>query len=464
MEIHPITPDSPDPHARHALDAFNESAIPSSLRGRLLRLTLVLAIFGLVAGIGHYFRNATYYPFVVVNAADNLALTFLQHPTSDGNACAVLSTTIASLMRANCPNCSVVKQQCLTDLPLELGDLLSERPIAMPSAHILNGVIVFSHPDPQTALASCMESQRQAAASGQKVQVICNPADTPRPFPPNYKGTASATQAALRYFAQTIAVLGTALMIFLIIQLSAVRSPTDAVSLSSPAAIDFKLSNFFKRVADILLSLLALALLFPVLIVISTLLFILEAYPVFYISRRYISLDQCVSILKFRTMVKDATSARYRLHERYMRDGYLDIPLDCEVYTPIGRILERTQLVEVLQLFNVLIHGMSLIGNRPLPLENIELLKQFKGWEARFESPAGLTGLSQVVGKLNQSPVERLELESMYSSVYRGKSGNILLCDLFILYYTVRLLLFSKYLSLDQAKQLVIRASGTGRN
>ena len=161
-------------------------------------------------------------------------------------------------------------------------------------------------------------------------------------------------------------------------------------------------------------------------------------------------------------MVRDATSPKYRLRDRYMRDGYLDIPLDCEVYTPLGRLLERTQLVEVLQLFNILFHGMSLIGNRPLPLENIELLKRFKGWEARFDSPAGLTGLSQVVGKLNQSPAERLELESLYSSIYRSKNGNILLCDLFIYYYTIRLLLFGTYLSHEQAKRLATTASGTG--
>ena len=140
-----------------------------------------------------------------------------------------------------------------------------------------------------------------------------------------------------------------------------------------------------------------------------------------------------------------------------MRDGYLDIPLYCEVYTPIGRFLERTQLVEILQLFNILFHGMSLIGNRPLPRENIELLKQFPGWEGRFDSPAGITGLSQVVGKLNQTPQERLELECLYSNAYKSRNGNIFLCDLYIAYYTVRLLLFDQPLSIEGARRLLIR-------
>jgi putative colanic acid biosysnthesis UDP-glucose lipid carrier transferase len=143
-----------------------------------------------------------------------------------------------------------------------------------------------------------------------------------------------------------------------------------------------------------------------------------------------------------------------------MRDGFLDIPLDCEVYTPIGRFLERSQLVEVLQFFNIVFNGMSLIGNRPLPRDNIDLLQQFKGWENRFDCPAGLSGLSQIVGKLNQSAAQRLELECAYSSVYKSKSGNILLCDLFIVYYTIRLLLFGKPLSIDAAKRLAKAASG----
>jgi len=461
MGIHPLTPNSPDLPTGHTLDAVNEIQISSRMSSKLLRLTLVLSIFALVAGIGHYARNPSYYPLVVVDAADNLTLTFLQQPTSDGKACAVLATTIASLMQANCPTCKVIKQQCLTDLTPDLSELYSEKPIATPSAHILNGVIAYAHPDPKTALATCMESQRQATASGQQVQVTCNPADTPRAFPPSGNQASATTQAVLRYLAQSIAVLGAGLAIFLAIQLLAVRSPTDTVGASSRAEIDFKSSNFIKRVADILAALVLLCLLSPLLVLISTLIFVLEGYPIFYVSRRNVSLDQSVPILKFRTMVKDATSPKYRLRERFMRNGYLDIPHDCEVYTPIGRFLERSQLVELLQLFNILFHGMSLAGNRPLPRDNIELLKQFKGWEARFDSPAGLTGLSQVVGKLNQSPAERLELESLYSSVYKSKNGNILLCDLFIFYYTVRLLLFGKYLPIDEARRLAMRAAGT---
>lgn len=251
--------------------------------------------------------------------------------------------------------------------------------------------------------------------------------------------------------------------VILLVRSSTESDPVEVMDTREKPTPDFKLSNVAKRMTDIMVALVLLLLFAPVLMLVSVLIFVLEGYPVFYVSKRYISVDQCVSIIKFRTMVTDAKSDKYRLRERFMRDGYLDIPPSCEVFTPIGRILERTQIVEVLQLINVLVHGMSLIGNRPLPRENILLLKQFPGWERRFYSPAGLSGISQVVGKLNQSPEERLELESMYSDMYNSKHGNIFLCDIFIAYYTVRLLLTGKHLALRDAKRLLNRMTSPDR-
>jgi len=267
-------------------------------------------------------------------------------------------------------------------------------------------------------------------------------------------------QSFWHYVVRLILIIGAAVAVILVVQLLAVRNPAESIGVSSTPTAGLKLSNVAKRITDILVAATLLTLLSPVLVMASVLIFILEGYPVFYISKRYISLDQCVLVLKYRTMVRDATSPRYRLRERYMRNGYLDIPLDCEVYTPLGRVLERTQLVETLQFFNILLHGMSLIGNRPLPRDNIILLKQFEGWERRFDSPAGLTGLSQIVGKLNQTPQQRLELESMYANLYRSKTANIYLCDLYIAYYTVRLLFTGKTLGIADAKRLVDSVSG----
>jgi lipopolysaccharide/colanic/teichoic acid biosynthesis glycosyltransferase len=217
-----------------------------------------------------------------------------------------------------------------------------------------------------------------------------------------------------------------------------------------------RLNRILKKIFDLVLSFTMLVLISPLLIILALLILVFEGWPIFYISRRFIALDRSIPIFKFRTMVKDAKSPKYRLNERFMRDGYLDIPVDCEVYTPIGRWLEKTQLVEILQLFNVLFHGISLIGNRPLPLENINLLKKFEGWEGRFDSPAGISGITQVVGKMQQQPRERIELECLYSKLYRN--GNVFMCDLLIMWYTLRMVLFKKPLSIEAARNLILKA------
>ena len=159
--------------------------------------------------------------------------------------------------------------------------------------------------------------------------------------------------------------------------------------------------KFLKRIEDIVFSLIILIIFSPILILFSISSLILQGWPIFYISKRMIGLNKEINIIKFRTMVRDAKSEKYGLEKKYMKNGYLDIPMESEVFTPIGRILEKTQLVEVPQVFAVLFGKISFVGNRPLPHSNIEVLKEKypEIWKRRFNSPAGITGISQVVGK-----------------------------------------------------------------
>jgi lipopolysaccharide/colanic/teichoic acid biosynthesis glycosyltransferase len=210
-----------------------------------------------------------------------------------------------------------------------------------------------------------------------------------------------------------------------------------------------------KRLFDVLIAAPLLLMALPVMFCAAICVLVTEGRPIFYLSTRYMGLHRSIRVLKFRTMVRDATSPRHKLNERFMRDGYLDIPVNCEIYTPVGRILERLQIVELPQLINVLVHGMSLVGNRPLPKENLELLAKFPIWENRFDSPAGITGIAQIVGKLNLMPAQRLRLESLYSKVYL--KGNIFKCDLFIIWHTmVAVLLQNKGITFDRAETFLL--------
>ena len=219
------------------------------------------------------------------------------------------------------------------------------------------------------------------------------------------------------------------------------------------------LFRILKRFEDIMFSTLILTLLSPALIICMFLILILEGWPIFYISKRMVGINKEINIFKFRTMVKDAKSDKYGLEKKYMRDGYLDIPLASEVYTPFGRILEKTQIVEVPQFFSVLFGKISFVGNRPLPYNNIQLLKKNypQNWADRFKSPAGITGITQIVGKFDLSPAQRLELECLYSKVYQ--EGNVLKADTYIFFSTIILLLLqdsSAYRSYKSAKRILL--------
>jgi lipopolysaccharide/colanic/teichoic acid biosynthesis glycosyltransferase len=223
-----------------------------------------------------------------------------------------------------------------------------------------------------------------------------------------------------------------------------------------------KFQQRLKRVIDVILAASILVCASPFLLLVALLIWILEGRPIFYVSRRHVTADRTIPILKFRTMVRDATDPKYRLRERFMKDGYLDIPRTCEVYTPIGRFLERVQIVEVPQMINVIFHGMSLIGNRPLPAENVRLLKKYPNWNARFDSPAGITGLAQVVGKIRLRPEQRLGLEAAYSKRYQR--GDIMLCDVFIFFSTLAVIFLSLNVRVDTAYRLIGMGAPENRN
>lgn len=84
--------------------------------------------------------------------------------------------------------------------------------------------------------------------------------------------------------------------------------------------------------------------------------------------------------------------------------------------TKVGAFIRKTSIDELPQLFNVIKGDMSIVGNRPLPLYEAELLTS-DGWSERFLGPAGITGLWQVYkrGRSEMSDEERKALDNQYA-------------------------------------------------
>ena len=184
-----------------------------------------------------------------------------------------------------------------------------------------------------------------------------------------------------------------------------------------------------KRVFDIVSSLILLLLLSPLLLLIALLVKITSSGPVIYVQER-VSLDgTCFPIFKFRTMSCNAES----------RGPGWTRPNDSRV-TFLGRILRRTSMDELPQLFNVLRGDMSIVGPRPeRPVYIKEFKKRIPGYMLRHKVPAGITGWAQVNGWRGDTSIDkRIEFDLHYIENWS------LIMDLKILFMTLVWGLFGK--------------------
>ncbi len=152
-----------------------------------------------------------------------------------------------------------------------------------------------------------------------------------------------------------------------------------------------------KRLFDFSLSLVLVTLLIPVFLLIALLIKLDSRGPVFYVSRRYGRKGKVFPMLKFRSMVFDAEKRICEIQDKNEVDGPIfKIKKDPRV-TRLGRFLRRYSLDELPQIINVLKGEMSLVGPRPLPIEQIEKedLRQLK----RLAVRPGITGLWQIRGR-----------------------------------------------------------------
>ena len=218
-----------------------------------------------------------------------------------------------------------------------------------------------------------------------------------------------------------------------------------------------KINLFLKRAFDIVVSFVAIVFLIviPVFIVVPVAIKLTSKGPAVFTQKRIGKDGKPFVMYKFRTMIV----------EQYDKNGH-EIMSEDRI-TKIGKILRKTSLDELPQLFNVLNGTMSFIG--PRPMLDYQAPRCIGEEKLRFEMRPGLTGLAQVKGRNNLQWEERIRYDIEYIKTFT------FWLDIVILFKTVLLVLkkqgtdvvteyrgvsrFSKHYVPEEAEELV--GSGT---
>ena len=188
-------------------------------------------------------------------------------------------------------------------------------------------------------------------------------------------------------------------------------------------------SRLVKRALDLTIAGLGFILIAPLFLFIAVAIKLDSRGPVFFRQRRMGQNDVPFDMLKFRTMIEGADEQKAGLRDRNEAgEGLFKVEDDPRI-TRVGRLLRRTSLDELPQLLNVLRGEMSLVGPRPLVIdEDVRIA----GWRRdRLQLPPGMTGLWQVFGSA------RIPMDEMVKIDYRYGANWSLWLDVKILLQTV---------------------------
>ncbi|MBQ7005882.1 MAG: sugar transferase [Clostridia bacterium] len=160
-----------------------------------------------------------------------------------------------------------------------------------------------------------------------------------------------------------------------------------------------------KRGFDILLSLVAIIISSPFMAVTAIAIKAYDGGDVLYKQVRLTTNGKKFKVLKFRSMIQNAE-----------KDGVARLASEGDSrITPVGKIIRKTRLDELPQLFNILKGDMSFVGPRP---ERPEIAEQYEKempeFALRLQVKAGLTGYAQVYGKYNTPPYDKVQMDLMY--------------------------------------------------
>lgn len=188
-------------------------------------------------------------------------------------------------------------------------------------------------------------------------------------------------------------------------------------------------TRYIKRFIDFFLSLLALLVFTPLILILIILLSIQNNFNPFFLQKRVGKNNSVFKVIKFKTM-----------NDKKDKDG--NLLKDKERLTKLGKIVRKTSLDELPQLFNVIKGDMSIVGPRPLLIEYLPYYNNYH--IRRHEVLPGITGLAQVNGRNFLKFSERFNLDVEYVDTISFK------LDLIIIFKTVQKIFKSSEISMGR--------------
>ncbi len=180
-----------------------------------------------------------------------------------------------------------------------------------------------------------------------------------------------------------------------------------------------------KRTFDLIVSCLAFIVLSPIFLIVAIAIKLEDGGPAFYMQERVTQGGRRFMIYKFRSMIVNAE-----------KNGEVIPATDHDSrITKVGRIIRACRVDELPQLINIINGDMSIVGPRPERVEHVEkYTEMIPEFQLRTKVKGGLTGMAQIYGKYNTSPLNKLKFDLMYIENY-----NFML-DLKLIIMTIRIL------------------------
>lgn len=199
----------------------------------------------------------------------------------------------------------------------------------------------------------------------------------------------------------------------------------------------------FKRPFDLLLSAIGLVFSIPLWLLIGGLIWIEDGKPIFFRQQRIGRNGKLFSVLKFRSMVKDPDKVEVQASK------------DDPRLTRVGRVLRKTALDELPQLWNIFIGDGSFVGPRAQPEKEIvrsgstqrELyMREVPGYELRQLVRPGLTGIAQIYAPREVPHRHKFKYDLIYVKKVMNSAG--ILGDIRMFFYDLSLIVQSFWITL----------------